>query len=386
MKNILLSGVLVSAIFATSCNKKDNTTATPDSGTEYAIPYTSLSASSNYLTTFVDAQGASTVSFSGQTTRINMLKELDAYIKTGTSASLDATKMQNMFQHQNSPFSDADLNAATGKVISSKTAASFSASASDAERQRFVGYFQKLATISQLNGQTATQGQAGLLGGKRLVDEKGVEYGQLVSKGLIGALMLDQISNVYLGTDKQNVDNTTPAEGKNYTTMEHHWDEAYGYLTSSATYPQEKGESYLGGYARQGTNAHDGAANLFLAFLKGRAAIVNKDYTIRDEQIAYIRAELERAVATVAISYLNKTNSATDDASRFHALSEGLGFIYSLRYAFAAKMSITKSNELMNKLMNKTNGFWSLTTADINDVRDELATMYSINKTTVVNH
>ena len=385
MNRLLLSGI-VATILATSCTKKDNTTVLPDTVTEYTIPYNTLSSSSDYMTTFVDALGVSTVNFSGQTTRINMLKELDAYMKTGTSATIDAAKMQNMFQHQNSPFSDPDLNAASTKVISSKTAASFSASEADAERQRFIGYFQTLATVSQSNGQTAAQGQAGMLGGKRLVDEKGIEYNQIIAKGLIGALMLDQISNVYLGTDKQNVDNTTPADGKNYTTMEHHWDEAYGYLTKNATYPMKGDEAFLGEYARQGASIHGGAENLFLAFVKGRAAIVNKDYTTRDEQIAYIRAELEKAVATVAISYLNKTNSASDDASRFHALSEGVGFIYSLRYAYAAKMSVAKSNELMDKLMNKTNGFWSLTAADIDNVRDELAAMYSIDKSTVVNH
>ena len=240
--------------------------------------------------------------------------------------------------------------------------------------------------MSQQSSQTAAQGQAGVLGGKRLVDEKGVEYGQLVSKGLVGALMLDQISNVYLGTDKQSADNTTKEEGENFTAMEHHWDVAYGSLTKNAVYPTEGEESYLGEYARQGASVHGGAANLFLAFLKGRAAIVNNDLTTRDEQIAYIRAELEKAVATVAISYLNKTNAASDDASRFHALSEGVGFIYSLRFAYNSKVNTAKSNELMSKLMDKTDGFWSLTTADIESVRDELARTYGIDKSTVVNH
>ena len=387
MKKLVLSSLAVTALFATSCKKeKNNITPDPTPSQALTIPYTSLTTSSSYLSTFVDAAGTSTVSFSGQTARTDMLKELDSYMKKGTSSVIDATKMQNMFQHQNSPFTDPDLNANTSKVISSKTAGSLSASEADAERQRFIGYMQKLATVSQSYNQTAVQGQAGLLGGKRLVDENGIEYNQIIAKGLIGALMLDQISNVYLGTGKQDVDNETPKEGKNYTTMEHHWDEAYGYLTRNATYPVKGSELFLGEYARQGAGVHGGADQLFFAFLKGRAAIVNKDYTTRDEQIAYIRAELEKAVATVAISYLNKTNAASDDASRFHALSEGVGFIYSLRYAYAAKMSGAKSDELMNKLMNKTNGFWGLTAADIDSVRDELANMYGIDKTTVVNH
>lgn len=382
MKKLLIP-VLGVALLATSCKKENVEPTTPSN---LKIPYTSLSASSNYKTTFVDAAGKTTVDFSGQTTRINMLKEMDAHMKAGTSADIDATKLINMFRNQNTPFTSADLNAATDKVISSKTAQSFSATEADAERQRFIGYFNELERISKMNGQTAAQGKAGVLGTNRLVDEKGFEYSQFVQKGLIGAMMLDQIANIYLGTDKQSADNTTPNEGKNYTAMEHHWDEAYGYLTSNDTYPIKGSESFLGEYARQGASVGGGADNLYLAFLKGRAAIVNNDLTTRDEQIAYIRTELEQAIAAVAISYLNKTNSATDDASRFHALSEGVGFIYSLRFAHNAKINMAKSEELLNILMGKANGFWSLTPADINNVRDQVATTFGIDKTTVLSH
>lgn len=382
MKKLLIP-VLGLALLATSC-KKENVVPTTPSGLE--IPYTSLTATSNYKTTFVDADGKTTVDFSGQTTRINMLKEMDAHMKAGTSADIDATKLINMFRNQNTPFTSADLNAATDKVISSKTAQSFSATEADAERARFISYFNELERISKMRSNTAEQGKAGVLGTNRLVDEKGFEYSQFVQKGLIGAMMLDQIANIYLGTDKQSADNTTPNEGKNYTAMEHHWDEAYGYLTSNDTYPIKGSESFLGEYARQGASVGGGADNLYLAFLKGRAAIVNNDLTTRDEQIAYIRTELEKAIAAVAISYLNKTNSATDDASRFHALSEGVGFIYSLRFAHNAKINKAKSEELLNILMGKANGFWSLTPADINNVRDQIATTFGIDKTTVLSH
>lgn len=383
MKKLILSSFVMAGLFMASCTKDDNSVEPTQ---ELEIPYSSLSTTSNYMTTFVDADGNTTVDFSGQTTRINMMRELDGYIRTGTTATISASKMQDMFENKNNAFADADLNAATTKQINTKTAASFSATAADAERQRFMGYFNKLESISMLNSQTASQGQAGLLGGKRLVDEKGIEYGQVVSKGLMGAMMLDQIVNVYLGTEKQSVDNNITVDGKNYTEMEHHWDEAYGYLTSNAVYPTDGEESYLGGYAAQGTSVHGTPEQLFMAFLKGRAAIVNNDLDTRDEQIAYIREELEKAIATVAISYLNKTNSATSDDSRFHALSEGVGFIYSLRYANNAKVNAAKSDELMDSLMNKADGFWSLTATDIDNVRDELANTFGIEKSTVVNH
>src|SRR5690606_24956989 len=108
------------------------------------------------------------------------------------------------------------------------------------------------------------------------------------------------------------------------------------------------------------------------------AAIVNKDMATRDEQIAYIRAELEKSIAAVAISYLNKTMSATDDAGRFHSLSEGVGFIYSLRFAHNAKINSAKSEALLNILMGKQYGFWSLTNSDLENVRDQVAAAFGL--------
>src|SRR5690606_29726463 len=126
--------------------------------------------------------------------------------------------------------------------------------------------------------QTAEMDKAGVLGGKYLVDEKGFEYGQFIQKGLIGAMMLDQISNVYLGTEKQSGDNSTIVDGKNYTALEHYWDEAYGYLTQNETFPKKAAdgksmESYLGGYVRQVTGEYGNPEGVYMAFLKGRAAI-----------------------------------------------------------------------------------------------------------------
>lgn len=373
----------VATMFATSCQKEKND-VTPQP-VELKIPYNTLTATSVYKSTFVDANGKTTVDYSGQTTRIAMLKELDAYMKTGTSAALDGAKMINMFRHQNSPFTASELNAATDKTISSKTAQSFSASEADAERQRFVNWMNDLAANSLQRGNTASEGKAGVLT-NRLLTEKGFEINQFIQKGLMGAMMLDQIANIYLGTEKQSAENNKVTEGKNYTAMEHHWDEAVGYFITNETWPIKGKEAFLGEYLRQGTYYNGGNDNFYLAFLKGRAAIVNKDLATRDQQITYIRTEMEKGVATVAISYLNKTNTATDDAARFHSLSEGIGFIYSLRFAHNAKINKAKSEQLMGQLMNKTNGFWSLTPADINAVRDELASAFGIDKTVVVNH
>jgi len=382
---------IVAALFVSSCSKdKDD----PQPTDTQKIPYASLTETTSYFETFKGADGNTSVDFSGQTTRISMMKELDAYLKKGVTADISAATLKNMFENKNAAFTNTDLNNATDKTIVSKTAQSFNAADADAERQRFYGYFTAVEAASKMHGQVAEAGKAGLLDNKYLVDENGFEYGQFIQKGLMGAMMLDQISNIYLGTEKQNADNQTIVSGKNYTQLEHHWDEAYGYLTANAYFPMKDPndntkwlESYLGGYVRQvGTEVGGNPAAVYLAFLKGRAAVVNNDATTRNEQIAYIRTSLEKAIATIAVSYLNKTKTATTDGSKFHALSEATGFVYSLRFAYNAKVSKAKSDELLGILMNKTNGFWSLTNEDLDNVRNQIAAAVGIDNNVVVNH
>ena len=384
-KTIILGTTIAAALFA-SCNKTDNEPV-------QTVPYNGLSSTTNYLQTFKGPDSNTSVDFSGQMVRVNMMKEMDVYMKTWNTASLDASKLKDMFENKNSPFSSSELNAETGKTIVSKTAQSFSTSDADAERQRFYGYFDGLASASASRGQAASQGIAGVLDNKYLVNEKGFEYGQFIQKGLIGAMMLDQISNIYLGSEKQNADNDAFVTGKNYTQLEHHWDEAYGYLTQNEVYPKADPndgtkflESYLGSYVRQVNAPNGNPSDVYMAFLKGRAAIVNNDGATRNAQIAYIRTALEKSIATIAVSYLNKTKTATSDGAKFHALSEGAGFVYALRFGHNAKINKAKSDQLLDVLTGKINGFWSLTNTDLEHVRNEIATAFGIDKETVVNH
>lgn len=321
-----------------------------------------------------------------------MLAEMDSLIKTGTKGqTVDSTQLSSMFSNAGSPFRNTALNQATDKTLKSKTAASFSASAADAERQKFENWFGIVHRAST-SGTAASDGNAGIATAnngtsKYLVDEKGIEYGQLIQKGLIGAVMLDQISNVYLGSEKMAADNKNIVAEKTYTQLEHHWDEAYGYMTKNGTFPLRVDgvakERFLGGYLRQVADS----TNFFLAFLKGRAAVANADYNTRDEQITFIRTAAEKAIAQVAVSYLNKTNNnmAADPAAAMHSFAEGLGFVYSLRFAHNAKIDATKSDELLASLMN-TKGFYGLTPTLLNDVKKVIADTFGFSDTFETGH
>lgn len=399
-----LSAIAIIAISLTSCEKDD---VPANNGPQFRskIEYNTLTTSTNYFNAFKDSDGNSTVDFSGQTTRQDMMAEMDSvmripsgsYASKGVPASaISATVLKNMFSNTGSAFRTAALNAAVDKQIKAKTAGSFTAVAADNERIRFEEWFDKVATASASYDKVAADGQAGIATAnngtsKYLVDEKGIEYGQLIQKGLIGALLMDQIVNVYLGDEKQGLDNSKAADGKNYTALEHSWDEAYGYLTKNPLYPMQNPEDatkylerYLGNYVRPVGDA----SQLFMAYLKGRAAVVNNDKNTRDAQIAIIRQHINKALATFSISYLNKAKSslASDQAAAMHAFAEGAGFVYALRFAHQAKIDAAKSDLLLNKLIGGPKGFYSLTPAVIDEVRNEIATAYGIDPATVVTH
>ena len=193
--------------------------------------------------------GESSVSFGGQTTRILMAEEIIDAMK---DPSFSEAQIDAMFDHEqgSNDFSDADLNAAN-KSVRGKTAASFDFFSSNAVvsqqiKAEFDGWIQEqVDDVYPVWTQDAAPGVAGKIqqsagGSTRYVNGKGLELNQAFNKGLIGALMVDQILNNYSSSNVLDDfaaanDAGTLVDGKNYTDMEHDWDEAYGYLYGTAT-------------------------------------------------------------------------------------------------------------------------------------------------------
>ena len=57
----------------------------------------------------------------------------------------------------------------------------------------------------------------------------------MIEKGLMGACFASQMTSNYLAGISSD-DNIEIVDGKYYTEMEHHWDEAYGYFTDATNY------------------------------------------------------------------------------------------------------------------------------------------------------
>lgn len=355
MKNNIYKSVLFmcSIVILTACQKDEENPAST-----YEIP-------TNY--TFEN------VNYTGQSQRIKMLDELVLEIRKGNNDGVvvNATLLKEMFSNINNRFSDSTLNL-SGKQIKDKTFLT--------ERALFEQLFDSLELVSNSN----TNGANGIAGrilttdgtNKYLFNDKGIEYKEVIEKGLYGAFLYYQITSVYLSTEKMNVDNETiiPNQG---TAMQHHWDEAFGYLSVPVDFPTNvSGIKFLSRYINSRNAILDCNKTIMNAFIKGRAAINNKDYTVRDLQIQIISTELEKVMAATAINYLNqaKTNFA-DDAKRNHTLSECRGFIYALKFNARKKITDTEILELLN-LLGTNNYEISLNTIDT--LKNRISEIYSL--------
>ena len=336
--------------------------------------------------------GKSTVFYTGQTTRLG---QADALKSAMNEVSSTEAGILDMFDNGEG-FSDATLNG-TGKKVGNKTGAKSPNTA--VNKAKFDGWIKEFVdnVIPAVNA--STDGAAGVAGlvsdasGSRTnlkANAKGLEMNQIFSKGLIGAFNLDQIigeggylSNSKLDPVKEDNDagvygyagtDDNAAGELNVTKMEHFWDEGFGYLYGQDNqFAPETGKgSLLNYYLKKVEGVIPGISKtIYDAFILGRAAIVTKNYTLRDEQAKIVKVELSKVVGDRAEYYLSSAAdklAAGEMASYLHALSEGYGLIFSLQYTQDADgnpyMSYDEVNAMLAEL-EAGNGFWDRTEAEL---------------------
>ncbi len=392
MKKLILLLVIVATLLSCENNDNENVTIVTVAPATYSF----------------ERGGLTTVSFDGQTKRIQMANEFGSALKQASTETLVSLKAKFAHEEGDNDFSDALLNA-SGKSIRSKVADSkdfYGSNVTDAAAIK--ADFDSWIT-NQVNdvfpnwNNEASAGVAGQIqesggGSVRYVNEKGLEYNQVISKGLIGGLMIDQILNNYLSpavldadTNVADNDGDVLKSGENHTTMEHKWDEAFGYLYGNEediTAPKLNTDSFLNKYLSRVENDTDYegiAKEIYDAFKLGRAAIVAKDYSTRNIQAEIIKEKISKIVGIRAIYYLQqgKNNLAINDkAGAFHDLSEGFGFIYSLQFTRQPNSTepyFTKSEvDGFIATLSQGNGFWDLSSAPLDEMSNVIAAKFNI--------
>ena len=353
-----------------------------------------------------ERNGVSTISFGGQTTRLSQTNELYDELNS-SSASVESLTL--MFaggaDGKSAGFSDETLNGTT-KLIRSKTSAS-AISGSSTVKDLFDNWISEYVTDVIPNILTATDasvGQAGIFGNYAF-NAKGHEIDQLFFKGLIGAFTLDQIINNYIdasylesykGDNEADVISGTSAP---YTTMEHKWDEGFGYLYGhvndgvaedlavAGTTPSGSGNLLMKYFKK--VNDSDSkdpeiALDVYNAFKMGRAAIVNKDYTVMEAQSTILKQKLSSVIGHYAVHYLSGaistigSSTGADRLSAFHGLSEGYGFILSLQFTNDGTDSPYFTKDEVDAYLTQIDNFYTVDTAILQTIHDEIKSRFGI--------
>ena len=349
--------------------------------------------------------GVSTVSFSGQTTRLN---QVDAIYNALNSKADDGSGAQKFYTEaeidamfaDGAGFMDASLNG-TGKKVRSKTSAGCAAGNSSTQAQFDDQIADFTANVVSAWTADASSGIAGKLTDATRsihVNKYGHEIDQTFIKGLIGGMCVDQIVNNYLqpcqldsGTRKEDNTNGVLSSGKNYTDMEHKWDEAFGYLYGQeedykrvdlASSPNGKGTTLNKYFKKVNESNMPGISEIvYNAFKRGRAAIVAGDYNVRDAQANIIKINLSKVVGFKAIDYLNGYMSkmaAGNKADAFHALSEGYGFIMSLQFTNNGNDVPYFTKSEVDAMLAKMDDFWTVQDSDLSSMVDDIKSRFNI--------
>ena len=343
MKNLKFLKLFLPVFFLgiiVSCSDDDNNTPS-DPSSPLPTTYT--------FEREIEGSMVSTVSYGGQTTRLMQAYELYSALNDASSSETILDLMFGGDGNASAGFTDETLNG-TSKIIRSKTSAYANTATNLAI---FDGWLSEFANDVAPNlGGTASAGVAGNLDGYQL-NAAGQELDQLFFKSLIGAFTLDQIINNYitpsqLDSGTRRDDNTAGIleDGDPYTTMEHKWDEGFGYLygqvadvESNFGLPAEgesTGNLLMKYFKKVEENYEPGIAEtVYNAFIAGRHAITIADYDARDAAATTIKRELSKVIGYYAKHYLNDymTKAGSGNISgAHHSLSEGYGFIFSLQF------------------------------------------------------
>lgn len=374
-----LSILTLSAVALAACSDEPTT---PD-GDNLVVP-TVYSFESRF-----DA-GTSSVSYSGQTVRNLLLQDLKIAIdRLGTAGATPTTldALLDIYAHDDAdnlstltttgslpPEETKYSNISTGKNLTGKISPATLIGTSTTADDMVRAWLDSIARFSQDPSRIGTP--------MAYTTDAGQDLTQLVNKTLLGAVVYYQGTGVYLDglLDRNNTERSGPENP--YTSMEHGFDEAFGYYGAARDYDNYSDADLAGsvdmfakdtdgngkidfqseynfGFSRNAGKRDKGSATgtdmtakIFEAFRRGRALISSSGS--RDEIVAERKkiAEIwEQVIAATAIHYANEVisdmgaltgeSNPANSATLNKHWGELKGFLWSLQYNPLGRVTAT---------------------------------------------
>ena len=371
MRSLKCTILLASALLI-ACGDDDNPVDSGSGGS------TTIDIPTAYVFDSRFNEGESSVAYSGQVVRNLLLQDLKIFIDNLGKEGAESATVDDLLQfyayddglNLESLTTAGDMavvenrysSISTGKNLVSKISKDVVIGYGKTADELVREWFEIIAANSQ---------DADKLGTPAVyTDDNGVDLTQMINKVLIGAVPYYQATGVYLGGLLED-ENGSVAEGKSYTEMEHHWDEAFGYFGAARDYSRYSDAQLAGkvadytfdsngdgqidfkseynfGLSRNAGKRDKGGSgvnftgDIFAAFLAGRTLIVNQgsqsDIAAQRELAAN---GMEKVIAATVVHYVNDTLSdmaalGTDDENRVNLnkhWAEMKGFTVALQYS-----------------------------------------------------
>ena len=276
------------------------------------------------------SEGESSVSYSGQVVRNLLINDIKGQMGTDAGTGNPAT-LVSMMANDNADqailSSAGDMSTVQTKYHDISTS-HLNDRLTAVESYIIPGYDANAGTL--INGWVQECAAAGK------TRANGVRLDQIAQKTLWGAVSYWQATSKYMGKIETD-DNSTASGDANYTAMEHHWDESFGYFGAALDYntaysddTDRKTSPYYDsnsdgsidfksefnvGWAITAAKRdlcdgcdvnHDFTKTIFDAYLEGRTLITNQaDMTDILLQMDIVLNTWEKVVAAVTIHYVN---------------------------------------------------------------------------------
>ncbi len=365
MKNIFLrlSGLGIAAcfLFFTSCKKDNNSNTNPGTPT-YTIPDTYQFENADSLTA---------------KTYLSMIGQMEALINTANNGkAVSSTQLNLMYANTGGYFRDTTFNSNTINLNSSGLQLKNSTLPAG---QIIIQTILDSIGIDSQTGLPASNGVAGVSDRKTLLSANGIYWRQYFTKTMMGAVIGHLITDVFLSDSLNSTTNGIAAK-------QHAWDNAFYLWCVPGNFPANKtGVKYWGSYTSQidsgiakpvvnmtGINAN---TTLLNAFLKGRAALANKDSATAVAQANIIIPFFETMEAAAALHETNeaKGNLPNGAAAVCGNLSESFGFWTALGLNPHKKISDADYQAVL--ALYGTN-FYTITPAGIQAIQDKISSIY----------
>ncbi|MEM7296733.1 MAG: DUF4856 domain-containing protein [Bacteroidota bacterium] len=349
--------------------------------------------------------------YNGQVTRIEQLKQITAVLK---DQPITADLSNALADGGNALFTGSI--AGSGTNIRTKIDELNFDGDNGAVDQSVADAFANLADLmvqlsvdnNTAGNVAAVAGTAGVLDGRHF-DANGLEYAQMLEKGLYGPLLYNQMAADYLRSVQAGSESTNnvadagddfASEG---TARQHAFDEAFGYLGANPlTYPNSANASngdgsFISNYMFDFSTLTEEAYGINLAqktmdaFLFGRTVLkagegnTSLDESTVEEYYNAARADVilyvESALAAASFHYLNLSleediNLVPED--KLHHLSEALAFMYALAWGPQGETRISTAEvyDALGELgwgASNLSGVYDINLWDVTDAQLEAA-------------